>query len=99
MNGETKVDRNKFIENLRTTLLWQNVCSHIESKNDANVLLQRSGLEDNITAESAFIQDSEDFYITAISENSSKSKTVSKREAPGSHFQLCPFKMFEDTLM
>ncbi|MDE6568367.1 MAG: hypothetical protein K2K70_11630 [Lachnospiraceae bacterium] len=66
------MDRNEFIENLRTTLLWENVCSHIESGNDANVLLQMAGLEHNITAESAFIQDSEDFYITAISENSNK---------------------------
>lgn len=84
-------------ENIFLTMQESIFCQCIG--NDANVLLQRSGLEDNITAESAFIQDSEDFYITAISENSSKSKTVSKREAPGSHFQLCPFKMFEDTLM
>lgn len=66
------MDRNEFIESLRTTLLWENVCSYIESRNDASVLLQRAGLEDNITAESASIQDSEDFYITAISESSNK---------------------------
>lgn len=49
------MDRDEFIENLRTTFLWENVCGHIENRNEANVLLQKASLKDNVTAESAFI--------------------------------------------
>lgn len=32
--------RDELIENLRTTLLWETVCAHIEHRNEADVLLQ-----------------------------------------------------------
>ena len=61
--------RDKLIENLRTTLLWETVCAHIESRNEADVLLQKAGVENDIAAECAEIQDSEDFFVTDVSES------------------------------
>ncbi len=37
--------RDEFIENLRTNLLWETVCAHIESRNEADVILQKAGVE------------------------------------------------------
>lgn len=71
-NGEAKMDRNVLIEKLRTTLLWENVCGCIENINYANVLLQKTDLGNNIIAENASIRDSEDFYITTVSESDNK---------------------------
>lgn len=50
--------------------MWENVCSYIESSGEADVLLQRAGVNDIITADSAFIQNSRVFVITDVSENS-----------------------------
>ena len=66
------MDRKIFIENLRTTLLWENLCGCIENINYANVLLQKTDLGNNIIAENTSIRDSEDFYITAVSESDNK---------------------------
>lgn len=41
-------------------LLWETMCSYIESRNEADVILQKAGVE-NIVAECAEIQDTEDF--------------------------------------
>lgn len=60
------MDRDKLIENLRTTLLWETVCAHIESRNEADVLLQKAGMENGVAAECAEIQDSEDFFVTDV---------------------------------
>ena len=51
------MDRDELIENLRTTLLWETVCAHIESRNEADVLLQKAGMENGVAAECAEIQD------------------------------------------
>lgn len=56
------MERDELIENLRTTLLWETVCAHIESRNEADVLLQKAGMENGVAAECAEIQDSEDFF-------------------------------------
>lgn len=66
------VDENVFIEGLRSTILWESVYDYVEGLNCANVLLQNVGLKNNVTAEKASVQDSEDFYITAISESNNK---------------------------
>ena len=58
-----------MITNLRTTLLWETVCVHIESRNEADVLLQKAGMENGVAAECAEIQDSEDFFVTDICES------------------------------
>lgn len=63
------MDRDELIENLRTTLLWETVCAHIESRNEADVLLQKAGVESGVAAECAGIQDSEDFFVTDVSES------------------------------
>ena len=55
------MERDELIENLRTTLLWETVCAHIESRNEADVLLQKAGMENGVAAECAEIQDSEVF--------------------------------------
>ena len=78
-----KLDINVFIESLRTTILWENVSSYIESLDCANILLQNVGLK-NISAERASVQDSEDFYITSVSE--SNDKIIIEFEMP---FILC----------
>ena len=63
------MDRDELIENLRTTLLWETVCAHIEHGNEANVILQKAGVENGIAAECAEIQDSEDFFVTDVCES------------------------------
>ena len=63
------MDREELIENLRTTLLWETVCAHIEHRNEADVLLQMAGVENGVTAECAEIYDSEDFFVTDVSES------------------------------
>ena len=60
------MDRDELIENLRTTLLWETVCAHIEHRNEADVLLQKAGMENGVAAECAEIQDSEDFFVTDV---------------------------------
>lgn len=62
------MDRNELIENLRTTLLWETVGAHIERGNEVDVLLQKAGVE-NVAAECAEIQDSEDFFVTDVCES------------------------------
>lgn len=44
------MDRDELIENLRTTLLWETVCAHIERGNEANVLLQKAVVENGVAA-------------------------------------------------
>ena len=61
--------REELIENLRTTLLWETVCAHIESRTEADVLLQKAGAGNGIAAECAEIQDSEDFFVTDVCES------------------------------
>ena len=63
------MDRGELIENLRTTLLWETVCAHIERMNEANVLLRKAGVENDVAAECAEIQDSEDFFVTDVCES------------------------------
>lgn len=63
------MNRDELIENLRTTLLWETVCAHIEHGNEANVILQKVGVENGVTAECAEIQDSEDFFVTDVCES------------------------------
>ena len=63
------MDRDELIENLRTTLLWETVCAHIESRNEADVLFRKAGMENGVAAECAEIQDSEDFFVTDVSES------------------------------
>ena len=63
------MDRDELIENLRTTLLWETVCAHIESRNEADVLFRKAGMENGVAAECAEIQDSEDFFVTDICES------------------------------
>ena len=53
------MDRNELIENLRTTLLWETVCAHIEHGNEADVILRKAGVENGASTECAEIQDSE----------------------------------------
>lgn len=77
------MDHNVLIENLRTSILWESVSDYAESPDCANQLLQKVGLKD-ITAEKATIQDSEDFFITSVSE--SNQKTMIEFEMP---FILC----------
>ncbi len=60
------MERDELIENLRTTLLWETVCAHIESRNEADVLLQKAGMENGVAAECAEIQDREDFFVTDV---------------------------------
>lgn len=66
------MDRDELIENLRTTLLWETVCAHIESRNEEDVLLQMAGVENGIATKCAEIQDSEDFFVTDFSESGGK---------------------------
>ena len=63
------MDRDERIEDLRTTLLWETVCAHIESRNEADVLFRKAGMENGVAAECAEIQDSEDFFVTDICES------------------------------
>ena len=63
------MDRNELIENLRTTLLWETVCAHIERGSEADVILQKAGVENGIAAERAEIQDTEDFFVTDVCES------------------------------
>lgn len=63
------MDRDKIIENLRTTLLWETVCAHIEYGNEANVILQKAGVKNSVAAERAEIQDSGDFFVTDVCES------------------------------
>ncbi len=60
------MDRDELIENLRTTLLWETVCAHIESRNEADVLFRKAGMENGVAAECAEIQDREDFFVTDV---------------------------------
>ncbi len=66
------MDRDELIENLRTTLLWETVCVYIESRNEADVLLQKAGMENGAAAECAEIQDSEDFFVTDVCKSGSR---------------------------
>ena len=61
--------KTEIIENLRTTLLWENVCDYIERFDQVSLILQKTSLVDTITVETATIQDSEDFYIKTIKED------------------------------
>ena len=63
------MDRNELIENLRTTLLWETVCAHIEHGNEADVILRKVGVENGASTECAEIQDSEDFFVTDVCES------------------------------
>ena len=63
------MDRNELIENLRTTLLWETVCAHIERGNEADVILQKAGVENGIAAERAEIQDTDDLFVTDVCES------------------------------
>ena len=60
------MERDELIENLRTTLLWETVCAHIESRNEADVLFRKAGMENGVAAECAEIQDREDFFVTDV---------------------------------
>lgn len=42
------------------------LCVHIESRNEADVLLQKAGMENGVAAECAEIQDREDFFVTDV---------------------------------
>ena len=83
------MDRNTLIESLRTTLLWENIYHHIESIDQANILLQKGRLENDVDVENVSIQDSEDFYITAI--NAENRRIVVTFEMP---FILCVNKKY-----
>ena len=63
------MNRDELIENLRTTLLWETVCAQIEHGKEANVILQKAGVENGVAAECAEIQDSEDFFVTDVCES------------------------------
>ena len=63
------MDKTEIIENLRTTLLWENVCHYIERVDQASLILEKTSLVDTLTVEIATIQDSEDFYIKTIKED------------------------------
>lgn len=62
------MDRDEFFEILRRRLLWETVCAHIERMNEADVILQKAGVE-NIAAECAEIQDTEDFFVMDVCES------------------------------
>lgn len=62
------MDRDEFFEILRRRLLWETVCAHIERMDEADVILQKAGVE-NIAAECAEIQDTEDFFVTDVCES------------------------------
>ena len=79
-----KLNIETLIEELRTTILWDNVSSHIESVEKANRLLHQSGLKRNERAEKVDIMDSEDFYAADVVKN--KDTFVIKFEMP---FILC----------
>ena len=63
------MDRDELIDNLRTTLLWETVCAHIERGNEANIILQKAGVENGVAVERAEIQDSEDFFVSDVCES------------------------------
>lgn len=79
-----KLNIETFIEELRTTILWDNVSSYIESVEEANRLLQQPDLKRNGRAEKVDIMDSEDFYVVDVAKN--KDTFVIKFEMP---FILC----------
>lgn len=56
-------------KNLRTTLLWETVCAHIEHGNEADVILQKAGVENGVVIECAEIQGSGDFFVTDVCES------------------------------
>lgn len=64
MNMELNIET--LVEELRTTILWENVGSYIESVKEANKLLQQPDLKGYGQAEKASIMDSEDFYVIDI---------------------------------
>lgn len=49
-------------------ILWETVCAHIERMNEADVILQKAGVE-NIAAERAEIQDTGDFFVVGVCES------------------------------
>ena len=64
-----KLNIETFIEELRTTIPWDNVSSYIESVEEANRLLQQPDLKRNGRAEKVDIMDSEDFYVVDVAKN------------------------------
>ncbi|MBM6797474.1 hypothetical protein H7U28_01220 [Coprobacillus cateniformis] len=79
-----KLNTETLIEELRTTILWDNVWSYIESVEEANRLLQQPDLKGNGCTEKVDIMDSEDFYVVDVAKN--KDTFVIKFEMP---FILC----------
>ena len=61
-----KLNTETLIEELRTTILWDNVWSYIESVEEANRLLQQPDLKGNGCTEKVDIMDSEDFYVVDV---------------------------------
>lgn len=55
-----------LVEELSTTLLWENVSNYIESVEEVNKMLDNIELEEEELAQSVAIQDSEDFVITGF---------------------------------
>lgn len=58
------MDIKTLLEELRTSILCENVSSYIEKTEEVNNLLQQVGLGEAETAKKVDMQDSEDFYIT-----------------------------------
>ena len=54
-----KLNTETLIEELRTTILWDNVWSYIESVEEANRLLQQPDLKGNGCTEKVDIMDSD----------------------------------------
>ena len=67
-----KRNRDVLIEELRTSILWNNISEYVEQIEQARRIVDETYLRDVVKIESTEISQSDDFYVTAVTESNGR---------------------------